>query len=334
MHAREQSAPARRPLGARDRRFGEKWTLAQTTKNAVIRAAVAVALSVVDRLPARVLLALGELAGHVTARLARAALREASDRVALSSLDVAPDETARAAFANAGRNAALCALLRREAFRARDEVVVSDAALSVLRGALAEGRGALVVSAHLGPFELIPAALVEAGLAPSIVVRESYDPALDPVVDAHRRRRGIEVIHRGQPFAARRVLRALGRGCPVGVLPDLVGRGVPAEPVEFLGRSTPFPVGLERLARAARCPILVGTLTPAPSGARFELVIERIEHLAGASLTQRVADGVARAIVRCPEQWLWMAARHLSIAGARRGSLSSEIPPSSELGRA
>jgi KDO2-lipid IV(A) lauroyltransferase len=204
--------------------------------------------------------------------------------------------------------------------------------------ALASGRGAIVVSAHIGPFETIPAVLVEHGFSPSIVVRESYDAELDRVADAHRRARGVGVIHRGDDHAALRVARALRNGRPVGILPDVGSRGVATTRARFLGRAVAFPVGVERLATRLQCPVLLGTLArPADGLTWFELRLEALDGEmgeAGESLTQRVAGALTWAILRCPEHWLWMAPAHVAIADDSRSSLFSGVIPSSELGNA
>ncbi len=319
-----------------DRRFGAVWTPAQALKNWAIRTGIHASLCVADLTPRSVL----EVLGHVAGRAARAgsggARRLARERAAASLRDVAPSDVADAAFVNAGRSLALSLLLRRADVRAADHVVLSEASRAVLSRALSSGRGALVVSAHLGPFEMIPARLVEAGFAPAIVVRESYDPDLDAVVDRHRRLRGIEVIHRGRPGSGVRIVRALKSGRPVGVLPDLGGRGLAALALPFLGCTVAFPVGASLLALKTGCPLVLGTLARTASrGPRFELVIDEIATNGTlAQLTRRVADALARAILRSPEDWLWMAAPHLSIADDSDKSLSSRVIRPVEPGRA
>ncbi|HVW25804.1 MAG TPA: lysophospholipid acyltransferase family protein [Polyangiaceae bacterium] len=335
MHA-EEAIEAKR--SARDRRFGERWTRAQALKNRLVRRMLGAVLFFVDLLPAAALLPIGALVGRLSHAVLANLRHAARERIAASIPGVCANAVARACFENAGKNLALCSLLRRRGTRAKDFVALSDESRAVLEQALAAGRGALVVSAHLGPFEMIPALLVEHGFSPSIVVRESYDPELDPVVDAHRRGRGIEVIHRGHDHAALQIARSLRRGRPVGVLPDVGSRGVATAPARFLGRAVAFPVGVERLATRLGCPVVIGTLTTTTRGTcpGFELRIEALttDMDAGVALTQRVADAVSHAIARCPEHWLWMAPAHLAIADDSPLSLFSGVTLSSELGPA
>jgi KDO2-lipid IV(A) lauroyltransferase len=322
--------------GVRDRRFGEKWTPAQALKNGFIRSALRGLSFFVDRLPPGLLLLLCAFAGKVAYRLLGRARRHVQRRVAASLPGADANRVARACFENAGKNLGLSLLLRRRNVRASDFVAFSAASRSVLEQALASGRGALVVSAHIGPFEMIPAVLVEHGFSPAVVVRESYDPALDAAVDAHRRARGVEVIHRGNEHAALRIARALRDGRPVGMLLDVRSRGVASTKARFLGQTVLFPAGVERLASRLRCAVIVGTLASRMDGApSFELRFETLDGVeSSAHLTQRVAHMLSRAILRSPEHWLWMGPAHVSIADDSASSLFSRVAPSSELDHA
>lgn len=298
------------PLDGRDLRLGGRWTRPQRVKNALIRAALHALVAVADRLPAAVLLWAGGVLGRTAWRVLGAARRRAREDLALV---VAPEQVARvarASFENAGRNLARCLLARRATVRGTDHVWIDPESRVAFDAALAEGRGVVFVSAHVGPFEWVAAAIAELGHPASIVVRESYDPGLDPLVDAHRTARGLEVIHRGDRGAALRTLRALRAGRAVGVLPDL-GARVPSVEVEFLGARRALPLGPARLARAAGCPLLIGVLEPsAAAPAPFRLRIERLSDAGDgdARMTRRVMSAIEAAIARAPEQWLWMAA--------------------------
>ena len=291
-------------------------------------------LGVVDVLPARLLVSLGAPLGIAVKCALPRARATARARVRAYDKDTVALTVAETCFSRAGRSLAVCALLRRPSVSAADFVDVSDESLAVLTRALSKGRGAIVVSAHIGPFEAIPARLVELGLSPVVVVRESYDPGLDEIVDLHRRSRGVDVIHRGKPGATIRIVRALQNGRPVGILPDLGGRALQTTPVSFLGQTVAFPVGPPRIARTAQCPLIAGTLAPGAKRDRFELLFEEIEQRGSIELvTQRVADALAAAVVRAPEEWLWMSPPHLPIAADSDRSLFSPIIGHSESGR-
>jgi Kdo2-lipid IVA lauroyltransferase/acyltransferase len=298
-----------RTLDARDLRVGGRWSPGQRLKNALIRGLVVALLAVADRLPASWLLAIGRVLGEIAYHVHHAGRARALEALALARPERDRAALARASFRHAGQSLGECLLLRRPDVRALDLVDVDDDCRALLRRVLGPGTGALVVSAHLGPFELVPAAIAELGERPAVVVRESYDPALDPIVDLHRAARGIQVIHRGRPGAALRIVRALGAGRLVGLLPDLGGR-LQSVDVNFLGGVRPMPVGPARLARRTGAPLVCLTLGRGrPGGPRYRLQASELDGSGGdLALTQRIAQALESAIVSLPEAWLWMAA--------------------------
>ncbi len=302
-------------LGRRDLREGGRWGRRQALKNAALRALIVSLLWLADRTPPLALLALLGAAGALAHRLAGGLRRRALAQLELALPDADPGrraELGRACFRHAGENLARGLLLR----RAGDTGVVVDAESErCLVDALAEGRGVVFVCPHLGPFECLAARVAElcrarGAQAPAIVVRESYDPALDRHVDTHRERRGLEVIHRGKPGATTRIVRALKRGCAVGFLPDLPGRARRGA-VRWFGGEGSIAVGPQRIAARANAPLVLGYLTPHEGG--FRLVMQRIELTEAPdpraeALSQRVAEGLEAAICLAPEHWPWMAA--------------------------
>ncbi|MCA9647995.1 MAG: lysophospholipid acyltransferase family protein [Myxococcales bacterium] len=294
-------------LALRDVREGGSWSQRQRMKNATLRALVRTALWLADRLPRSWLIGLlGGVGGlvHLVSRELRERtqrhLRRADLDPALSSL----------VWRNCGRNLGRCLLLRRKGALS-DAVELDAESAQCLDDALAEGRGVVFVSLHLGPFEWLAAKIAEhwqsAGRGspgPAILVRESYDPGLDPVVDQHRVGRGLEVIHRGKPGASARILRALRQGRPVGFLPDLGGR-VRSEQVRWLGGLAELPIGPLRLAERTGARLLIGYLEPKPD-AGFALRIAPSKALLSDHPSQALAAELEARIRRHPTHWLWM----------------------------
>lgn len=304
-------------LDRRDLRRGGSWTRRQKLKNALLFVAIRCALFFADRTPRVLLVWAGRALGLLSHALLRSMRRDAQRLVERALPSVDARRLVRRSFANAGQNLALCLLLRRPAPAALELVEVDEASRRTLDAALARGRGAVFVSPHLGPFELVAAVVAELGHQPVVVVRESYDPRLDPVVDAHRKRRGVGVVHRGDPGAAVRIVRALRAGHPVGLLPDLASR-VPGISCRMLGGQKLLAIGPQRIALRCGSPLLVGALgrphNASSSAGRpglFSLEIRQIEPCEDeAVMTQRVANALSAAVERMPEHWLWMAQRH------------------------
>lgn len=289
--------------GAVARGSAETWTAAQRRKNRVLRWLVGALLVVADRSPKRLLRAAGRALGLVTWLAARRLRQRAQSRLAKLFPEAEARGLARRAFDRAGQSLALSLLARRPRVAAEDVVSISSEA----RTLLSTRRGAVVVSAHLGPFEWIAPAVSELGLPTAVVVRESYDPELDPLVDHHRTLRGVEVIHRGRAGSGLAILRALRRGKLVGLLPDLPS-SVPSLEVELAGERTPVARGPAELALRAGVPLLVATLRERPGRPGFELDVVELETTGvdGDELTHRVARELSAAILRSPAWWLWM----------------------------
>ncbi len=333
------SSPSALAPSRHDLREGGSWGRRQRVKNALLRWTVTALLWAADRLPEAQLLAalgwLGSLAYWLSPKLRQRTRRN------LAAAGLEPQLAARV-FRNAGHNLGRCLLLRRPG-EVAPKVLVDANSEQILLRALAAGRGVVFVSLHLGPFELIAARISElcraaaaaneaaegdgpgpSATAPapaaSIVVRESYDPGLDQLVDLHRTRRGLEVIHRGKPGSAHKILRALKRGRAVGFLPDLGGR-VRSTQVTFFGQQVSLPLGPQRISRRTGAPLLLGFLVPIaqergrePQAQRFSLVISQLPLPASTAhtvtsqdLDLALAQGLEHAIRRCPEHWLWMA---------------------------
>jgi Kdo2-lipid IVA lauroyltransferase/acyltransferase len=316
----------RRGALVQDLRSGGTWSRRQRLKNDLIRWMIRGSLLLADRLPTRVLLATARTLGLIAHGIVGSARRHAKRQIGLGLPSECAARLARDSFRLAGESLGLSLLLRRRSTSALDWVKLDPGSCDTMDRALALGRGVVFISAHLGPFELIAAALAELGYRPAVLVRESYDPRLNPVVDAHRTARGVQVIHRGSPVAARSVVRALRAGRPVGFLPDLGGR-VRKTTVRWLGCAGELAVGPIEIALRTGAPLLVGALLPrvpgrvaaAPCAPPFALEIVRVHGLddAGAA-SQQVADILTHAIARVPERWLWMGAR-LQVMAQGRG---------------
>ncbi len=177
-------------------------------------------------------------------------------------------------------------------------------ALAVLRDLLAKGRGAFLVTGHLGCWELLGAWLAGGLPRAAVVTGTVRNPAVDRLLQDRRRALGIEPLPRNQ--GARPILRALDRGVAVGVLVDQNTR-VASAPVEFLGQPAPTPLGPARIAMRRRVPILPAAMVR--EGDRW--VVRHAEpidpDLAGDDheLAARCNRALADLILRNPDQWVW-----------------------------
>jgi len=141
-----------------------------------------------------------------------------------------------------------------DAVRSRAEV----RGRSHLHGALADGRGVLVVTAHTAGWESAGSILArELGLRVVIAERSERDARAAAIQDAARRHRGLTVAHVGDdPFSALPLVRHLREGGAVAFQMDRVPGRVRARGVTMFGEPARVPEGPLRLSALTGAPIV------------------------------------------------------------------------------
>ena len=292
------------------------WSLGQRWKNDAIVVATAAAIELGLAVPRSWLPGLGSAVGWLAHALFRGARRTTLRNLELVHADFGPGECkafTREIFRTLGRNLTdTVALL--DPTEAPDRTLgITRESREVLDGALAEGRGVVYATCHLGPWERMAALLASLGYPITTLARESYDFRLQQLVyERLRSPRNIETIHRGASTAPFAIVRALRRGRVLGFLVDLQGRAQRSQAVTWLGRSSRVAIGPARLALRTGAPIVIGTPAPGIAG---ELSV-RIAKLSTADLPdgnageallcQRIADALSERIRALPAHWPWM----------------------------
>lgn len=117
------------------------------------------------------------------------------------------------------------------------------------------GKGAILLTAHVGNFEIGGFFLGVIGLKVAVVYLADPSPVVERDRKAARDRLGIRSLEMKSDFSAVRILRSLEEGYFVAIQGDRdyarTGRTLP-----FLGRSVSFPVGPFRIAAASGVPLL------------------------------------------------------------------------------
>ena len=188
---------------------------------------------------------------------------------------------------------------------------------ALIEDALAQGRGLIFLTPHMGSFEITAQAYAQRyGRQQPITVM--YRPA------RHRLLRELEESARARPALAtapasiagiRQMMRALKRGEAIGLLPDQVppqGMGVWAD---FFGAPAYTMTLAARLAQQTGAPIVLALCERLPQGRGFHLRLSRLPEplpLQGAdaqALQVAQAEVINRAmqglILQCPQQYLW-----------------------------
>ncbi len=301
---------ARVESDARDLREGGRWTFAQRAKNDVLFVLASGALAIAERLPARVLRALGRALGFAVWALAPGTRRLALANVARALPQIELPERAafvRRVYRELGTLLAdVVAML--DPRRPIEPLPFLPGSRECLEAAIAEGRGVVFASAHLGPWERVAASIVHAGIPLTVVAREPYDPRLGRIYHRLREARGVRTVYRGATGAGIALVRVLRRGGVLGIPMDLASR-VPSVTVPFLGVPAPTPVGPARLAIRTGAAVVVGTVAPARDGS-LGLSFVRIEPCASETeLTALINAELSSRIQAMPEVWPWMHRR-------------------------
>jgi KDO2-lipid IV(A) lauroyltransferase len=211
-------------------------------------------------------------------------------------------------FSNLGRGGAEFMRFPRLSLPELDSWVVEVKGLEKLQAVLASGRGAVIVTAHVGHWEMIAAWTAQkarvAGLA-----RQLYDERLDKALNDFRRGKGITVFPRNT--SVRPILKWLKGGGVLGTLADQDTR-VDSVYVDFFGREAKTPSGPAWLAAATGAALMTGFSRRLPGGGfsveyQDEIPLPQGD-LSKAALKPAVQEYTRRTeayIREVPEQWVW-----------------------------
>ena len=231
-------------------------------------------------------------------------------RAALPERDAADIERiARVAYAHLGRTSIEMAILPLYSAAQIIDLFESVQGWELVEKKLALGKGLIVVTGHLGNWELGGAYIAARGLPINAVARHMANPLFDRYLTKTRERIGMTVIH--DEDAVKRVPRALRTGHAVAFLFDQGAVGLASTWVPFFGRFAKTPRGPAVFALRLGAPVMFGVALRQPSG-RYQLSFEPIEVVETgdreADVDRIVADYssvLERWVRRAPEQYLW-----------------------------
>lgn len=195
------------------------------------------------------------------------------------------------------------------------KVVSSDNA--VVEAALAEGRGILYLTPHLGCFEITARYLTSHGPI-TVMFRPPRKAVLAPVMDAARNTSALRAVPATMQ-GVREFVRALKRGEAVGMLPDQApgrGDGIWAP---FFGRPAYTMTLPGKLAAQTGVAIILTAGERLPFGRGWRVHYLRLpeplptDPLAQATLINQTMEALIR---RFPTQYLWSYNRYKTPAGA------------------
>ncbi len=268
-------------------------------------------------LPRRAAIAVGKgiasLIRRLIPRLRRHA--QANLQLALPELDAATRERIeKNTFQNLGRALAETAnfpKLNRENIKK----IVEYEGLENYHSAVAQGRGVILLTGHLGAWELSVFAHSIYGYPMSFLARRIDNPLVERLAELNRSRFGNRSIDK--KGSLREVLKTLKSGGVVGILADLNSAREEGVFINFFGKQACATAGVATLALRTGAVVLPGyiiwdeakkihrlcfepTLETINTGNQKEDVILN---------TQQYATVIENVIRRFPDQWLWIHRR-------------------------
>jgi len=177
------------------------------------------------------------------------------------------------------------------------------------------GHGVLVLTGHLGAWELSSFYHSLAGHPMSMVIRRLDNPLVDRFVNSIRCMHGNRVLHKND--FARGLIAAMRAGKTVGVLMDTNMTPPQGVFVDFFGHAACTASGVARVALHTGAAVLPGFMVWEPSEKRYVLHFLPSLQLANTgdddrdaiANTQIFTTALEDVVRRYPEQWLWVHRR-------------------------
>ncbi|MFT7668837.1 MAG: KDO2-lipid IV(A) lauroyltransferase [Planctomycetota bacterium] len=187
-----------------------------------------------------------------------------------------------------------------------------DDSLEILQREIAKGRGAIVVTAHIGNWELLAATLARVGFKGSVVgLEKRKDPSAAWLI---KMRKSYKVETIPQHSSPRALVRVLQEGQVLGLLCDLEVRRLGGEFLPFFGTQALTMTAPAALARTRGLPLIpVRCVLPREGASAYRLIVSeplRYNH----SLPRKQAmlglmtelNAVYEEWIReSPMQWAW-----------------------------
>lgn len=176
--------------------------------------------------------------------------------------------------------------------------------------ALEGGKGFIVVTGHLGTWELVAKyGAMASGTVFHALAKPSKSPAFTRLLDGLRGSMNTNVLWSNSSRLVRDMLTALKKNEPLGFVMDQKPEGRVGYSVDFLGRQTDFVTGPAKIALRSGAPIL-GVFCVRIRPWHYKIICEPLifgaeEETPELTLTQLMADRIGEKVTQYPEQWVW-----------------------------
>jgi Kdo2-lipid IVA lauroyltransferase/acyltransferase len=258
-------------------------------------------------------LALADRIGDLTYFTLSGTRRLALEHLAIAFGDTLPLEAreriARASFRNAAR--CFVELAKFEDIREHFDEYTSVVGWEYWPEVRDRGSGAIVVTGHIGNWELLGAYFARKGIPIAAVARRLNDSRLNQLVVDFRSGNGVRTILRESPSAGREILKILKQR---GILALLIDQDMKAQSVSvpFFGRLARTPAAAAVLAVRRDLPVIPCFAQRRPGGGqRFIITAPLYPSRSGdrrrdvLDLTRRFSAVLEDGIRKNPAEWVW-----------------------------
>lgn len=176
-----------------------------------------------------------------------------------------------------------------------------------------QGKGVLILTAHIGNFELGCQAFVLKGQSLTVIVKPLKPASLNDYAWKTRARLGVKCVPHHN--SVRECLRALKRREAIGFILDQNMKRKEGVFVDFFGRPACTSPGLAYLSVQSGAPVMPSFIVRLPDGRHRVMMLEALPPPpdktpdAIREATQRYTAIIEGMIRRYPDQWLWLHRR-------------------------
>ncbi len=179
--------------------------------------------------------------------------------------------------------------------------------LDVLRQAKAEGKGAIIVSAHFGQWEAIRHFMKSQDMETGAVYRENSNPWYEQDFLKGIEQGGLPIVAKSSSGNIKMV-RHLRKGGFFALLVDQKFQS--GHLIPFLGVDALTSIAAAELALRYDLPLVPAFGTRDENNLNIHVVFEEpIEHTDAMTMTREINDRISARIMDKPEQWYWLHKR-------------------------
>ncbi len=272
---------------------------------------------ILSRLPLRAVHALGALLGRLIYLLSPTYRRHVRENLAQAGIDPA---LRGAVAAESGKQMLELARIWLRPLDEANAQVVEVVGRDCLDAALAEGRGVLFLTPHLGCFEITAQYLSSFGDI-TVLYRPPKSAAAQELIQTGRKRARLHLAP-ADLSGVRALIKALKKGQMVGMLPDQAPKTGEGVWLDFFGRPAYTMTLAARLSETGATTLLTWG-ERLPQGRGYRIHFQPLTPPLSGTTQERAQqiNHAAEALVRqCPAQYLWGYNRYKRPRGA-------EAPP-------